>query len=33
MKKISNNIEAGRKNIEGDTDLVQNITSVKASFG
>ena len=32
IKKISTSIESGRKNIEADTDLVQNLNSVKTSF-
>jgi hypothetical protein len=33
LKKISNNIETGRKNIETNTNLVENLTAVKHSFG
>jgi hypothetical protein len=32
LKRITNSIDNGRKNIEGDTDLVHNITAVKLSF-
>lgn len=33
LKKISNNIENGRKNIETDTNLVDNLANVKHTFG
>ena len=33
MKKISGSIESGRKGIEADEDLVQNLTAVKVNFG
>lgn len=33
LKKISNTIENGRKNIETDTNLIDNLASVKHSFG
>ena len=33
LKKISNTIEAGRKNIESDSNLVDNLNAVKNSFG
>lgn len=33
LKKINNNIETGRKNIETNTNLVENLSTVKNSFG
>ncbi|MCB0369781.1 MAG: hypothetical protein KDD45_10170 [Bdellovibrionales bacterium] len=33
LKKITNAIETGRKNIESDTDLVQNVVSIRGNFG
>ena len=32
LKKISNNIESSRKNVETDNNLVQNLHSVKSNF-
>lgn len=33
LKKISTNIETGRKNIEADSNLVENLNMVRGSFG
>jgi hypothetical protein len=33
LKKISNTIDNGRKNIEADTNLIENLGTVKNSFG